>query len=55
MDWLGGKNEMEVGIAVIQVRAWTKVVDGDGETKKSLRDMGNIKLRRLDNISNMVV
>lgn len=36
-----------VSTALIQVRAWTKVVNGDGETKESLRTLGDIKLMRL--------
>lgn len=55
MDWQGGENGMEVGTAVIQVGAWTKVVGGDGQTKKSQRNFGHIKLIRLGNILDMVV
>lgn len=46
---------MEVGIAVIQVRVWTKVVDGDGKTKTSLRNSGDIKLTTLGNTSDLGV
>lgn len=46
---------MEVGIAVIHVRIWTKVVDGGDKTKRSLRNFGDIKLPTLGNVSDMGV